>query len=222
VVLLVLGALVVAALFVAGYVRTTYNDLVSLQEQNKTAWAQVDNQLQRRNDLIPNYVETVKGYAKQETTIFTEIADARARIGSAQSIPDKTAASNQLSGALSRLLVIVENYPELKSSENFMRLQDELAGTENRIATERMRYNDAVRTFNVRVRQFPANFVASSFNFEPAPLFAAPAEAKAAPKVKFYARERCGANPRGECGKGLPLEAREVGEIPTRPRHCER
>src|SRR6185295_11718547 len=106
VVLLVLGALVIAALFVAGYVRTTYNDLVSLQEQNKTAWSQVENQLQRRNDLIPNYVETVKGYAKQETTIFTAIADARARMGGAKSPQDQMAASNDLSNALSRLLVV--------------------------------------------------------------------------------------------------------------------
>jgi LemA protein len=185
VVLLILGALVVAALFVAGYVRTTYNDLVSLQEQNKTAWAQVENQLQRRNDLIPNYVETVKGYAKQETTIFIQIAEARAKLGGAQTVSDKIAADQQLSSALSRLLVIVENYPELKSSENFMRLQDELSGTENRIATERMRYNEAVRTFNVRVRQFPANLVAASFNFEQAPLFEAPESAKEAPKVTF-------------------------------------
>ena len=182
---LVLGGLVLAALFVAGYVRSTYNDLVSLQEQNRTAWSQVENQLQRRNDLIPNYVETVKGYAKQETTIFTEIANARARIGSAQSIPDKISANNELSGALARLLVVVENYPELKSSENFMRLQDELSGTENRISTERMRYNEAVRTYNVRVRQFPANLVAGSFNFEPAALFEAPEAAKQAPKVQF-------------------------------------
>ena len=183
--LLVLGALVIAALFVAGYVRTTYNDMVSLQEQNKTAWAQVENQLQRRNDLIPNYVETVKGYAKQETTIFTAIADARARIGSAQTVPDKIAANNELSGALARLLVVIENYPELRSSENFMRLQDELSGTENRISTERKRYNDAVMAYNVRIRQFPANLVAASFNFEKAPLFEAPESAKEAPKVKF-------------------------------------
>ena len=181
----ILGGLVLAALFVAGYVRSTYNDFVSLQEQNRTAWAQVENQLQRRNDLIPNYVETVKGYAKQETTIFTQIAEARAKIGSAQSVPEKIAANNELSGALARLLVIVERYPDLKSSENFMRLQDELAGTENRISTERMRYNEAVRTYNVRVRQFPANIVAGSFNFEPAALFEAPEAAKEVPKVAF-------------------------------------
>jgi len=185
VVLLVLGGLLVVALMIGGYVRGTYNDLVNLQEQNRTAWAQVENQLQRRNDLIPNYVETVKGYAKQETTIFTEIANARARIGGGGSIQDQMKASNELSGALSRLLVIVENYPELKSRENFMRLQDELAGTENRIATERMRYNEAARTYNIRIRQFPANLVASSFNFAPQPLFEAPPEAKQAPQVRF-------------------------------------
>jgi LemA protein len=185
IVLLILGALVVAALIAAGYVRTTYNDLVSLQEQNKTAWAQVENQLQRRSDLIPNLVETVKGYAKQETTIFTQIADARARLGGARTVSDKIAADQELSGALSRLLVIVENYPQLKSNENFMRLQDELSGTENRISTERKRYNDAVMTYNVRARQFPSNLVASAFHFEPAPLFEAPEAAKEAPKVAF-------------------------------------
>ena len=157
VVLLVLGGLLVVALMIGGYVRGTYNDLVTLQEANRTAWSQVENQLQRRNDLIPNYVETVKGYAKQETTIFTEIANARARIGGGGSIQERMDASNQLSSALSRLLVIVENYPQLKSSENFMRLQDELSGTENRISTERMRYNEAAQTYNVRIRQFPAN-----------------------------------------------------------------
>ena len=177
--------LVLGAIFVAMYVRSTYNDLVQMDEGTRTAWSQVENQLQRRYDLIPNYVETVKGYAKQETTIFTEIANARARIGSAQTVPDKIAANNELSGALSRLLVVIENYPQLKSSENFMRLQDELAGTENRIATERMRYNDTVRTYNVRVRQFPTNIVATSFHFEPRPLFEAPAGAKVAPQVRF-------------------------------------
>ncbi len=182
---LVLGALLLVVLFVGNYVRTTYNDMVSQQEQIKTAWAQVENQLQRRYDLIPNLVETVKGYAKQETTIFTAIADARARIGSAQTVQDKINANNELSGALARLLVVVENYPVLKSSENFMRLQDELAGTENRISTERMRYNEVVRSYNIRVRQFPANLVASSFNFGQHPLFTAPAEAQKAPQVKF-------------------------------------
>ena len=185
VVLLVLGGLLVVALMIGGYVRSTYNDLVNLQEQNRTAWSQVENQLQRRNDLIPNYVETVKGYAKQETTIFTEIANARARLGGGGSIQDRMEASNQLTSALSRLLVIVENYPQLKSSENFMRLQDELSGTENRISTERMRYNETARTYNIRIRQFPGNLVASSFNFGPQPLFEAPPEAQKAPRVQF-------------------------------------
>jgi LemA protein len=182
---LVVAALVVVALGIASYVKNTYNDLVAKQEQIRTAWAQVENQLQRRYDLIPNYVETVKGYAKQETTIFTAIADARARIGSAQTVPDKIAANNDLSSALARLLVVIENYPELKSSENFLRLQDELSGTENRIATERMRYNEEVRAYNIRTRQFPSNLVANTFHFEQHALFEAPKEAQSAPQVKF-------------------------------------
>ena len=182
---LVLGIILVIALGIGGYVRTTYNGMVAQQEQIKTAWAQVENQLQRRYDLIPNLVETVKGYAKQETTIFTAIADARARIGSAQTVQDKINANNQLSGALARLLVVVENYPTLKSSENFRALQDELAGTENRISVERMRYNEEVRAYNIRVRQFPSNLIASTFNFEQHPLFEAPQAAQTAPQVKF-------------------------------------
>ena len=182
---LVLGVLLLTALFIGGYVRSTYNGMVAQQEQIRTSWAQVENQLQRRYDLIPNLVETVKGYAKQETTIFTAIADARARIGSAQTVSEKIEANNQLSSGLARLLVVVENYPLLRSSENFLRLQDELAGTENRLAVERMRYNEAVRVYNVRVRQFPANLVASAFNFGQHPLFEAPAAAKEAPPVKF-------------------------------------
>jgi len=182
---LVLGAILLVVLFVGGYVRTTYNELVSQQVGVQTAWSQVENQLQRRNDLIPNLVETVKGYAKQETTIFTAIADARARIGSGQPPEAQMKASNDLSNALSRLLVVVENYPQLKSGENFMRLQDELAGTENRLAVERMRYNETVQAYNTHIRQFPSNLVASAFNFEAKPLFAAPESAKAAPKVQF-------------------------------------
>jgi LemA protein len=181
-----LGILILGALFVGGYIVSTRNSLVTMQEQAKTAWAQVENQLQRRNDLIPNYVETVKGYAKQETTIFTAIADARARMAGARGNPAETiAANNQLESALARLLVVVENYPVLKSSENFMRLQDELAGTENRIATERMRYNEVVRDYNIRIRRFPANLVAGLFNFAVMPLFEAPAAAKVVPQVKF-------------------------------------
>lgn len=178
--------LILGAIFVAMYVRATYNDLVGMQERAKAAWAQVENQLQRRNDLIPNYVETVKGYAKQETTIFTEIANARARMAGARGNPAETiAADNQLTSALSRLLVVIENYPQLRSSENFMRLQDELSGTENRIATERMRYNEVVRDYNVRIRRFPANLVAAAFNFAAMPLFEAPPSARQVPQVRF-------------------------------------
>lgn len=185
VVLVILGALLVLALLVGGWIRGVYNDLVSRQEGTKAAWAQVENQLQQRYDLIPNLVETVKGYAKQETTIFTAIADARARIGSATTPAEKIAADNAMTGALARLLVVVENYPELKSSENFLQLQDSLEGINHRIATERMRYNEIVRDYNIRLRQFPANLVAGMFNFEPAALFQAPEEAKQNPQVKF-------------------------------------
>src|SRR5438034_7110805 len=163
----------------------SYNKFVSQEVAIKAQWAQVENQLQRRNDLIPNLVETVKGYAKQETTIFTAIADARARIGSAQTIQQKIAANQQMETALARLLFVVENYPVLKSSENFLRLQDELAGTENRLSVERMRYNEIVRAYNIKIRQFPSNLVASAFNFELMPLFEAVPGAKTPPAVKF-------------------------------------
>ena len=163
----------------------TYNTLVSLDEGVKEAWAQVETQLQRRYDLIPNYVETVKGYAKQEKDVFIKVTEARSRVGQAQTIPDKIEANNALTSALSRLLVVVERYPELKSNQNFLRLQDELAGTENRIAVARRRYNEAVKTYNVAVRSFPQNLVAKMFSFEKATFFEAPEAAKAPPRVEF-------------------------------------
>jgi len=163
----------------------TYNTLVSLDEGIKEAWAQVETQLQRRYDLIPNYVETVKGYAKQEKDVFIKVTEARSRVGQAQTIPDKIEANNALTSALSRLLVVVERYPELKSNQNFLRLQDELAGTENRIAVARRRYNEAVKTYNVAVRSFPQNLVAKMFSFEKATFFEAPEAAKAPPRVDF-------------------------------------
>ena len=180
-----LGVLVVVAVLLYSFVKGTYNNFVSMDESVKSAWSQVENQLQRRADLIPNLVETVKGYAKQEKDVFIEVTNARAKVGGAGSIPEKIQANNELSSALSRLLVVVENYPELKSNQNFLKLQDELAGTENRIAVERRRYNEAVQKYNVGVRSFPANLMASLFGFKPATFFEAPEAAKAAPPVKF-------------------------------------
>ena len=181
----VLVAFLLLALSLYGFFKGTYNQFVPLDEGVKSSWAQVENQLQRRLDLIPNLVETVKGYAKQEKDVLVEVTNARSRVGGANTVPDKIAANNELSGALSRLLVVVEKYPELKSNENFLRLQDELAGTENRIAVERKRYNDAVKNYNVAIRSFPANLLAGMFGFDKAAFFEAPAAAKAPPQVKF-------------------------------------
>ena len=180
----VIVILILVGLFYS-FFKGTYNQFVALDEGVKSAWAQVENQLQRRYDLIPNLVETVKGYAKQEKEVLTEVTNARARVGGASTVPDKIQANNELSSALSRLLVVVENYPDLKSNVNFLRLQDELAGTENRIAVERKRYNEAVQTYNVTIRSFPSNMLAGMFGFEKAAFFEAPAAAKTAPQVKF-------------------------------------
>jgi LemA protein len=184
---LIVAGVIVLMLIVSTYsfFKGTYNNFVSLDETVKSAWSQVENQLQRRYDLIPNLVETVKGYAKQEKDVFVEVTNARSKVGGAGNIPDKINANNELTTALSRLLVVVERYPDLKSNQNFMRLQDELAGTENRIAVERKRYNDAVRIYNITVKSFPANLLAGMFGFAPATFFEAPAAAKAAPQVKF-------------------------------------
>ena len=167
------------------FFKGTYNQFVTMDEAVKSSWAQVENQLQRRYDLIPNLVETVKGYAKQEQNVLVEVTNARARVGGATTVPDKIAANNELSSALSRLLVVVERYPDLKSNQNFLRLQDELAGTENRISVERRRYNEAVQAYNVAIRSFPANLLAGMYGFAKAAFFEAPAAAKAAPQVKF-------------------------------------
>ncbi len=175
--------LIMAPVFLPGC--GMYNSLVSLDEGVKEAWSQVETQLQRRYDLIPNYVETVKGYAAQEKEVFIKVTEARSKVGQAQSIPDKIEANNELTSALSRLLVVVEQYPQLKSNENFIRLQDELAGTENRIAVARRRYNEVVKTYNVAVRSFPQNLVAKMFSFQKAAFFEAPEAAKEVPKVKF-------------------------------------
>jgi LemA protein len=163
----------------------SYNRFVGEEEGIKAQWAQVENQLQRRNDLIPNLVETVKGYVGHESDVFKAIADSRARLAGAKTPEDTIAAANQQTQALARLLVVVENYPNLKANEQFNRLTDELAGTENRIATERMRYNQLVQQYNTRLRQFPSNMTAKLFGFKQYPFFQAPPEAKQVPKVKF-------------------------------------
>jgi LemA protein len=163
----------------------SYNKFVSQEEAVKAQWAQVQNQLQRRNDLIPNLVETVKGYATHEEGVFKEIADSRARLAGAKSPEETISAANQQSTALGRLLLVVENYPNLKANEQFNGLMDELSGTENRIATERMRYNERVQEYNTARRQFPGNLTAKMFSFKDYPFFEAPPEAKQVPKVNF-------------------------------------
>jgi len=184
-VLIIVGIIIVIILIPFSYLKGTYNTLVTMDEDVKAAWAQVENQLQRRYDLIPNYVETVKGYAKQEREVFIKVTEARSKVGGATSINEKIQANNQLSSALSRLLVVVERYPDLKSNTNFIRLQDELAGTENRIAVERRRFNEKVRIFNTKIRRFPTNIIAGMFGFEKAAFFEVPEERQEAPKVKF-------------------------------------
>jgi LemA protein len=162
------------------------NTLVTKNETVKAAWSQVDIVLQRRADLIPNLVETVKGFALQEQTVFGDIAKARSALLSAGSPQEKIAANGQLDGALGRLLVVVENYPQLRSNENFLRLQDELAGTENRIAVERKRYNDSLQDYNTYLQLFPHNIFAQWSGFKPNPAyFAASEESRQVPKVNF-------------------------------------
>jgi LemA protein len=183
--LIVIGVVVLALLIPLLYLKGTYNTLVRMDEGVKAAWAQVENQLQRRYDLIPNYVETVKGYAKHEKEVFVRVTEARSKVAGAGNISEKIAANNQLSSALARLLVVVERYPELKANTNFIRLQDELAGTENRIAVERRRFNEAVRVYNVKIRSFPTSLIAGMFGFEKATFFEVPKERQEAPEVKF-------------------------------------
>src|SRR6267154_2444809 len=189
--LIVLVVLLLVVLFGFGQYMSVKNTLVAKNEAVKAAWSQVDIVLQRRADLIPNLVETVKGYAQQEVTVFGDIAKARSALLSAGTPQEKIAANGQLDGAIGRLLLVVENYPQLKSNENFLRLQDELAGTENRIAVERKRYNDTLQDYNTYVQQFPGSIYAKWAGFKPNPAyFAAPEGSRAAPKVQFPAPNR--------------------------------
>lgn len=181
--LIVVALIVVVGLGLVSKYVTIKNTLVELEENTKRAWAQVESVLQRRMDLIPNLVETVKGYAEHEKGVFTEVAEARAKVGGAQTVGEKIQANNQLTSALSRLLLVVERYPDLKANQNFLALQDELAGTENRIAVERKRYNDAAGLYNSTRRKIPYSFFASGFS--EAPYYKAEEGAKTAPKVKF-------------------------------------
>jgi len=184
--LVVIIVLLVCALVFFGQYVGVKNTLVTKNEAVKAAWSQVDIVLQRRADLIPNLVETVKGYAQQEQTVFGDIAKARSALLSAGTPQEKIAANGQLDGAIGRLLLIVENYPQLKSNENFLRLQDELAGTENRIAVERKRYNDTLQDYNTYVQQFPNSFFAGWAGFKPnEAYFTASEAAKQVPKVNF-------------------------------------
>jgi LemA protein len=179
---LLLVALTVMALPLTG---CSYNRFVSQEEAIKAQWAQVQNQLQRRNDLIPNLVETVKGYASQERDIFTAVAESRSRMMNAKTPDDQIEAANAQTSALARLLAVVENYPQLKSDANFQRLMDELAGTENRIAVARQRYNDTARQYNTLRRQFPSNVTGKVFGFQEYKYFEVPPESQKLPKVDF-------------------------------------
>lgn len=193
--LTIIGLVCLAIVIIYSSTVGTYNKIISLEEDVKSAWSQVENQYQRRNDLIPNLVNTVKGYAGHEEDVLTKITQARSMVGSitntgsditgdTKKMNDYANAQTQLTSSLQRLLVVAENYPELKANTNFLSLQDELAGTENRISVERKRYNETVKTFNSTIRKFPASIVANFNNFEPKTYFESNAPAQA-PEVKF-------------------------------------
>jgi len=182
----ILGLMMVAGLLIGGKAAGVNNELVAQREAVNAAWAQVDVALQRRADLIPNLVETVKGFAAQERAVFEELAQARAALLGARTPPEKIAANQALDTAIGRLLMVVENYPQLRSSENFLRLQDELAGSENRIAVERRKYNEAVQKYNTTLGLFPNNLFAGLLGFQRNDdYFRTEPGARTAPKVKF-------------------------------------
>jgi len=184
-IIVIVAIVVVFLVIVSGWYIGTRNRLVTLEESISASWAEIDNQLKRRADLIPNLVATVRGFATQEREVFTQIAEARAKLAGAQTVGEAAASYNQLQSALGRLLVIVERYPELKSNQNFIRLQDELAGTENRIAVARKRYNDSVRVFNTKIRRFPSSIVANMMGFEKKEYFEIEEGAREVPQVDF-------------------------------------
>ena len=184
-VLVIIGLVVFIAAILVLWGIGIYNGVIKRDQNVKGSWAEVENLLKRRWDLIPNYVEVVKGYAKHEKGILIKVTEARAKVGAAGSVNEKITAENELSGALSRLLAVVENYPDLKANQNFIRLQDELAGTENRIAVARMRYNESVKAYNKYIRVFPNRIIAGMMGVKDAVFFKAPESEKAVPNVKF-------------------------------------
>lgn len=184
--IIALIVIVVVVLIFGGQLMGQRNQLVAQRNEIDARWAQVDNDMKRRADLIPNLVETVKGFAKQEQTVIGEVTNARAALLGARTKQDEITANNQLSGALGRLLVLTENYPQLKSNENFLRLQDELAGTENRIAVDRRDYNETIKNYNISVEQFPKNIAASIFGYKrDDAYFKTTEEERKVPQVKF-------------------------------------
>ena len=183
--LIILAVVALVIIMIAGRLFGSYNNLVTAREGVKNGWAEVNNQLQRRNSLIGNLAETVKGTALQEQQVFGDIAQARAAMAGARTPQQGIAAGQSMDTALGRLLVVVENYPQLRSNEAFLSLMDELSGTENRLAVARMRYNEVVRGFNVMVKRFPTNLYAGVLGFAEEPYYPAPDEAKATPKLDF-------------------------------------
>lgn len=181
----ILIGVVAAVLILAIPLISSYNSLVTERSNVETQWAQVENQLQRRNDLIPNLVNAVKGAMSQEQEVFGDIADARAKLNQANGLEEEVDANNDMSSALSRLLVVVENYPDLKSNSNVTALMDELSGTENRISQERRRFNETVQQYNNKVKRFPGSLVAGLFGYDPVPYFEAVEGADQAPVVDF-------------------------------------
>jgi len=182
---IIIGAIVLAILIITGSLVGTYNQFVGLGEQTDSSWAQVETVLQRRYDLIPNLVNTVQGFADQEREVLTEVTRLRSQWGEAQTPGQRAAAAGQLEGALGRLMIVMERYPELKSNTNFLALQDELSGTENRIAVERRRYNDSVRLYNTAIQRLPGSLIANMEGFDRRELFEAAAAAQEAPTITF-------------------------------------
>ena len=194
--LVVLGLVLVLGIGVFSFYKNTYNSIVSLDEDVSASWAEVQNQYQRRLDLIPNFVSTVKGYAKHESEVFTQVSEARSKAGGQINISDEVLndpdafaryqqVQDNLGASLQRLLMVTEQYPALQADQNFLALQDQLEGTENRITVARNRFNDTAKKYNKTIRQFPANIIANMSGFEARPYFSASAEAQSAPKVEF-------------------------------------